>query len=362
MAEQVTPGERNKATNALLLSILASIAGGLLTNALTSSSTARVIGTILGAAVPQLITHIGPGHRLRATLAFGVTGVALFVAYGGFAVFAFASDEPSVVPLPSILPNPAPSVDGPAVDVSPRLVDCGAFAAGAVGAPFECDTVTVESRGSKPLRNIWVEFSPRGQGFSQNETCKGRSLSDGETCTVTVSFEPAGESGVRSSEMIVHENVPTDNGIHVTVRGAVTALKPVGDLVVSPSVRCDYVAGVEVGGATVDAIRIWLTVELEDVVGDAAPTQVPLSGSNDTLQAGTAALPETRRDDFPIGSEEALTIPLQPDMYDKEHTLTLAVDPDQQVPEIDDGNNALMMKLVLPAQPQAGNAVQCESI
>jgi hypothetical protein len=218
MAEQVTSGEGRKSTSALLLSILAAIAGGLLANALTSSPTARVFGTILGAAVPQLITHVGPGHRLRATLAFGVTAVGLFVAYGGFALFAFASGTESVVPLPSIVPNPVvdgPSVNGQAVDVNPRSVDCGASAAG----PVECDTVSVESTGRKPLRNIWVEFSPRGQGFIQNETCKDRTLSAGETCTVTVSFEPSGDAGVRTSEMIIHENISTDHGIHVAVRG-----------------------------------------------------------------------------------------------------------------------------------------------
>lgn len=365
MAEQVTSSEGRKATNALSLSILAAISGGLLANALTSSPTARVFGTILGAAVPQLITQVGPGHRLRATLAFLVTAVALFVAYGGFTLFAFASDRPSVVPLPSILPNPAgdgPSVNGPAVDVNPDSVDCGEFPAGAVGNRFECATVSVESTGGKPLRNIWVEFSPRDQCFSQNETCKGRSLSAGETCTVTVSFEPSGDAGARSSEMIVHENVPSDHGIHVPVRAEVAAPKPVGDLVVNPSLRCDYITGAEVGGATVDAIRIFLTVELKDSVGDASPMQVPVSASNDTLQTGTAALPATQRDDLPIGSEEALTIPLQADMYDKEHTLTITVDPDQQVLETDTSDNTLKMKLFLPAQPQAGDAVQCESI
>jgi hypothetical protein len=131
---------------------------------------------------------------------------------------------------------------------------------------------------------------------------------------------------------------------------------------VNPSLRCDYVTVVEVGGATVDAIRIWLTVELKDSVSDAPPTQVPVSASNDTLQTGTAALPETRRDDLSIGSEDALTIPLQADMYDKEHRLTLTVDPDHQVAETDNDDNALNMKLILPAQPQGGDAVKCESI
>ena len=166
--------DRKKATEGLVLSILGAICGALLTNALNGSPTVRLIGTILGAAIPQLIAQVGPGHRLRAGMAVAVTSVALFAAYGGFTIFAFASDQESVVPLPSIAPQPGDSGGnsggnaGSGIEVDPDTVDCGEREV--VDELLECEDVRVTSTGNKPLR-IWsVDFQPTSP-FGQSQDC-----------------------------------------------------------------------------------------------------------------------------------------------------------------------------------------------
>ena len=173
----------------------------------------RLIGTILGAAVPQLITQVGPGHRLRAGMAISVTTLALFAAYGGFTLFAFASDRESVVPLPSIVPQPGDGGGngsghaGSGIAVDPDSVDCGDQQV--VDELLACEDVTVTSTGIEPLE-IWsVTFEPTGS-FGQSQTCVEESpLPTGETCTVHVLFRPLGEPGPRAARMSINGNAPS---------------------------------------------------------------------------------------------------------------------------------------------------------
>ena len=319
----------------------------------------RLVGTILGAAVPQLITEVGPWHRLRASLAIVVTASALFVAYGGFAIFAFASDNPSVVPLPHFMPNPNP---GPGIAVSTHAVDCGSWTAGT----HLCDTVTVKSTGSKPLRVDSVEITPHGLGFSHDQNCVRTKdhppplyLPKGATCTVQVSFEPSGAEGQRSAQMIIHENIATDNGVRVAVHAEVKARTPVGNLVASlaenadGSGRCEFVAGVVIDNQTVNAIRIWLAMSLKTPTTADLPTRVHVSTSSETL-------PGTSQDNFPIDAEDSLLIPVESEMYDKEHFVRVTVDPNDDVPEFDeDDNDEPNIKVYLPAQPEG--VVPCKT-
>lgn len=357
MAPSTSPEDRKQATNALVLSILGYVCGGLLTNALTTSPTARVIGTILSGAVPPLIATAGPGHRLRASLAIGVTTLALFAAYGGFAVFAFASDKPSVVPLPRFVPDPAAK---PGIELSTESIDCGRREVGAQDSP-ECGTVTVESTGSEDLVVTEVGFNPQHQGFSQNQNCvKYSPLHKGEQCTVTVMFTPPSDQpGTRSSLMYINENVPNDNIKHVTVRAEVEGSQPqpVGDLVIASDPVCDYVPNELLGGEYKNVLRITFTVNLEDAIGG-PPSQVEVSASPVDTPSATTELPETP-DSFAVGQADYLEIPLEPQNYQQEAVLTLNVDPDGKIHEIDETNNAIEIKVVLPAQSEEQGGLEC---
>jgi hypothetical protein len=92
-----------------VVAILGSICGTLITGALDTSPTVRLVGAALGSAVPTLVTFAGPYRRLRLGIAAGVTAVALFVTYGGFTLFDFATDRNETFPLPAAAPDPSPS-------------------------------------------------------------------------------------------------------------------------------------------------------------------------------------------------------------------------------------------------------------
>ena len=121
------PGAR--ASTQMVLAIAGSICGTLLTTALNTSPTVRLIGALLGSAIPPLVTFAGPYHRLRAGLAVAVTVGALVVTYGGFTLFDFATERKGTFPLPASVPQPdasasslssASSGDG---ENGPALVD-----------------------------------------------------------------------------------------------------------------------------------------------------------------------------------------------------------------------------------------------
>jgi hypothetical protein len=112
----------------MLLAIAGSICGTLLTAALNTSPTVRLIGALLGSAIPPLVTFAGPYHRLRAGLAVAVTAGALIITYGGFTLFDFATERKETFPLPASVPQPNDSASSPASDSGdggngPTLVD-----------------------------------------------------------------------------------------------------------------------------------------------------------------------------------------------------------------------------------------------
>jgi hypothetical protein len=82
----------------LLLAMVGSVCGTLITGALDTSPTVRLVGAVLGAAVPTLISYAGPHAHVRAGVGIAVTAVALFVTYGGFTLFDFRHGPAEDVP------------------------------------------------------------------------------------------------------------------------------------------------------------------------------------------------------------------------------------------------------------------------
>ena len=61
-ASPVPPSLRVRPSTQIALSIVGSVCGTLVTGAAGTSPTGQLIGAALGAAIPTLITVVGPGH------------------------------------------------------------------------------------------------------------------------------------------------------------------------------------------------------------------------------------------------------------------------------------------------------------
>jgi hypothetical protein len=213
------------ATKALVLSILTAVCAALVATAADAPSGVRLLLLIVGAAIPPLVLHIGPRQGLRAVVALAITGVALFVAYGGFAIFAFASHRPSALPLPPSLPNPSDgrtetrtqtstTPSGSNIDVSPDTVHCDIAG---------CDhTVTITSTGDEVLKITTIEFDPDSGEFAQHGTCERHDLMKHDQCEVDVTFVPssAGAAGTHYAQMVINQELSSESG-HVALEGKV---------------------------------------------------------------------------------------------------------------------------------------------
>jgi hypothetical protein len=189
----------------LVLAIIGSVCGALITGALNTSPTVRLIGAALGAAITTLIGYAGPYGRLRVGVGIGVTGLALVLTYGGVTLFDYAADRPATFPLPSAMPDPqgvesiVTTEDGLALKVAPKTVHCNSDG---------CDEVTVTSIGEKLLQIDEIEFvDDAAAEFDHGGDCDGRSLVKDEECRVAIIFTPSGASGTRNVKLRIHQNL-----------------------------------------------------------------------------------------------------------------------------------------------------------
>ncbi|HEY7705904.1 MAG TPA: PASTA domain-containing protein [Gaiellaceae bacterium] len=125
----------------VVLSMTGAVCVTLITSALDTSPTVRLIGAALGAAVPALFNVGGP-HGVAAGL--GVTAAVLGVTYSGFLAADVAADRPLTFPAPAKVQEQVangsdsssptgtaeqvevPDLDGqPYADAQEALVDAG---------------------------------------------------------------------------------------------------------------------------------------------------------------------------------------------------------------------------------------------
>jgi outer membrane biosynthesis protein TonB len=112
-AAQSAVQQAPSASGRLALAVVGSVCGALITGALNTSPTVTLIGAALGSAVPALVTFAGPAQALRTGVAIAVTGVALFITYGGFTLFDYATDRAETFPAPPGVAPPAPAEPDP---------------------------------------------------------------------------------------------------------------------------------------------------------------------------------------------------------------------------------------------------------
>jgi hypothetical protein len=332
--------------------MVGSVCGTLITGALDTSPTVRLVGAVLGAAVPTLISYAGPHAHVRAGVGIAVTALALFVTYGGFTLFDFATDRPKTFPLPPAVPEPdedagsiAMNEGGLGIEVTPDLLRCSS-------AGCE-EPVVIESTGERVLMIFEIEFEddPAAE-FRHDDACENTSLRKDEECRFQVTFNPLRTGGTRKVDLVIHQNFREDPTT-VPVEGEVEdgdAGSPVGDLVAPPGeVRCFHQQAGTAEGE--DALQISLTLRLDGASSDELPGSVLLSAQSDRGPSASGS--------GGVGEGRVLALPLEPEHYGQIHVVTVRVDPDSEVPETDEDNNRLTVSVDLPAEPASSQELSC---
>jgi hypothetical protein len=219
---------------ALLLAVLGSAAGAIITSAFGSGHWGTLAGAALGPVISTTFSTKRTGEKGRvrnATIMILSTG-ALLITVTGF-TFADRVAGESILPgphqrpdtffaltsnqgTPSAPPSASRTV-GPGIQPT-GPIDCGTVA---VGADAPCpEPVTITSTGTGVLRITGIEVTGQnGQDFTPSQDCVGASLNPSQTCDLQVRFQPTA-AGPRQATLVIHQNLPwPDQGTKVTLTG-----------------------------------------------------------------------------------------------------------------------------------------------
>jgi pSer/pThr/pTyr-binding forkhead associated (FHA) protein len=230
---------------ALLLAVL----GTVVATALTGAAGAGQWGTLVGAAVGPVVTttfttkKAGEKGRVRtatiivlsvAALVITWVGIGLADQVAGESVIPGTRDRSSTFPMPAGGGEKSPDGGGGASTepapgpqfLAPQAIDCGTIG---VGASVPCPAVEIRSVGTEVLRITRVEVTGNDRGdFMPGEQCAGTEISPGDSCTLTVDFNPSSQGtdellpDDRTATLVIHENLPSpDTGIRVELTGVV---------------------------------------------------------------------------------------------------------------------------------------------
>jgi hypothetical protein len=207
----------------LTLTILGAVSSAVVTGLLAAedaSTTTKLIGMALGAALPPFVGAVGPGQPVRVGVAVLLTGVAVVIAYGGGQVFAKVSDGEPPLPTPNqIVTNLSGGGGGGGGgaevttddDVEDRAGNLGIrVEPGSIGCDEEdgCNPVTVTSIGTALLRITSLEFEGEGASFLTATGCKNAVLAPGEACAITLEFSAESAPRSATTQLVIHQNLP----------------------------------------------------------------------------------------------------------------------------------------------------------
>jgi hypothetical protein len=328
------------------LAIIGAVCGTALTSVITEPGWIRLVALCLGAAIPPFVSTVGRWRPVRAAVAVLITVGAAMITYSSAAVVTAATGE-EIVPvlhLPTIVqtPTPSPTVTsthwgGGALKVAPAMVTCKPV----------CDhEVTITSTGRAPARVGTIKFDgPAKAKFTRTGECLGKTLDPGEECTFRVAFKPAGATGTQTARLVIEHDL-NDKAMVV----ALSAEQPSLDLAVSSQgASCVLQPGGTVDGH--DALEIFFHVALTGATPEQLPGLVPVtvrSVPGATIRLNTAVGP---------GSTVA-ALPLSALDYGRAHSITITVDPDHKIAERNESNNAVQLRVTLPAKTTSHGTVR----
>jgi hypothetical protein len=207
---------RFQLTLAVLGAACSAVATGVL-DRLGVSSTGKLIGLALGAAIPPFIAVAGRWQHVRVATALLLTVGAVFLSYGGLRMFADVSGTQAIVPSPRQIAETMTGgdlvddrADDPAgeivmtegdlgIRVSPDSITCDESGA--------CNGVTVTSTGTGLLAITGLEFEGEGATTMQAGGCENAQLTQGESCTITLASADDGEPPTSvSTRLVIHQN------------------------------------------------------------------------------------------------------------------------------------------------------------
>jgi hypothetical protein len=218
-------------TWALLLAILGSAVGTIITSAFGSAQWGALAGAAIGPVISTTFStkRTGETGRVRSATIILLSAGALLITVTGF-TFADQVVGKSVLPgahqrlgtffpLPKPPVTPPPSGDTPGIQVQPTgTLDCGTAT---VGVDTPCaQPVTITSTGTGVLRIISIDvIEPDGQDFIASQDCVGESLNPHQSCDVQIGFQPTA-AGPRQATLVIHQNIPwPDQGARITLTG-----------------------------------------------------------------------------------------------------------------------------------------------
>jgi len=341
----------------LLLAVVGSVAGTLVSKAVDTTQGYALLGAGLGAAIPPVIAVVGPFAQLRLVAGVVIAAGAVAFTYVGFTVPQEALGTTTTFPVPGSGPESESTTAPPPPDTSsPPPTEPGARTCERNGRlciswsprQLHCSTnpcapdVTVQNTGTDDLRITGHDF--RGDGkerLSGGDGCDDTTLQEQESCTITVLVNegPPGHAQLR-----IHQNL---KGPASVVDIDVDQIGPESvDLSLSTP-RCR----VEPGGGTDNGDV--LTVDVTVVKSGNLPDPVPVRLSSKTgLTGGPSSDQGNDLTQIPVA--------LSADDYGRSHLVTLTVDPDDNIAEQDESNNALDVTVWLPTGPNEAGDVRCD--
>ena len=361
--------ERQHAAIPLLLAVVGSVAGTLVTGAFTTSQSLALLGAALGAAIPPFIAVAGPFTNLRIGFGVLITVVALVITYGGFSARDKALDVPPseatfpvvgpLPPTPTPKPPPTPSPTTPTTTTSLDGSTCeGTLCISWSPPELHCSSdpcesqVRVESTGTTLLKVTGLEFTGAAASrLSPEGTCSpNASLNRTESCSITVRVKP-GAAG--HAQLRIHQNL---KGPASLVDLDVDAWPPSPadgpDLWLATVPRCSVVPGGSLSGR--DNLTILVAVRNS---GSALPPG--LVAYTITIDTGLAGGGNTN-----VSTDDAVTgmqVDLKSSDYNYKHRVVMKVDPAGKIAELDETNNTLTVTVSLPARPTHTRDVPCTS-
>lgn len=197
----------------LVFEIVLATVGGAIGTLITGefeSAEARLIGAILGAAVPALVTALVQRQRpWLATLAagVGVTAAAVALNYVSFTTANYVNAQPATYPLPQALPPPIKPIDHrggqgwSGIKVDPTFVKCTVKGCQ--------DRVTITSTGTQPLLLQDIRFDgPTATSFKHDGKCVHKEIPANKKCHINVRFMPSGAHGTQQARLVIHHKMP----------------------------------------------------------------------------------------------------------------------------------------------------------